>query len=72
LQSLFDAVPDFLIVIDRNCNSVYTNAKGYDLIHQKDPEKWKTFFGRFKLLDEPCEICNARPVFETGKMSERR
>ena len=23
------------------------------------------------MLDEPCEICSARPVFETGKMSEQ-
>ena len=71
MQSVFDAVPDLLIVIDRNYNIVYTNAKGHDLIHQKDPEKRKTCYGRFKLLDEPCEICSARPVFETGKMSEQ-
>jgi len=71
MVSVFDAVPDLLIVIDRNYNIVYTNAKGHDLIHQKDPEKRKTCYGRFKLLDEPCEICSARPVFETGKMSEQ-
>jgi PAS domain S-box-containing protein len=71
MQSVFDAVPDLLIVIDRNYNIMYTNAKGHDLIHQRDPEKRKTCYGRFKLLDEPCEICSARPVFETGKMSEQ-
>jgi PAS domain S-box-containing protein len=71
LQSVFDAVPDLLIVIDRNYNIMYTNAKGHELIQQRDPEKRKTCYGRFKLLDEPCEICSARPVFETGKMSEQ-
>jgi len=71
MQSVFDAVPDLLIVIDRNYTILYTNAKGHDLIHQEDPERRKTCFGRFKLLDEPCEICSARPVFETGKMSEQ-
>jgi len=71
MQSVFDAVPDLLIVIDRNYTILYTNAKGHDLIHQEDPERRKTCYGRFKLLDEPCEICSARPVFETGKMSEQ-
>jgi PAS domain S-box-containing protein len=71
MQSVFDAVPDLLIVIDRNYSILYTNAKGHDLIHQEDPERRKTCYGRFKLLDEPCEICSARPVFETGKMSEQ-
>jgi PAS domain S-box-containing protein len=71
MQSAFDAVPDLLIVINRNYNIIYTNAKGHDLITQSDPEKGKTCYGRFKLLDEPCEICSARPVFETGKMSEQ-
>jgi PAS domain S-box-containing protein len=71
MQSIFDAVPDLLIVIDRNYNIIYTNAKGHDLIHQEDPEKRTTCYGRFKLLDEPCEICSAHPVFETGEMSEQ-
>jgi PAS domain S-box-containing protein len=71
MQSVFDAVPDLLIVIDRNYNIMYTNAKGHDLILQGDPEKRKTCYGRFKLLDDPCEICSSRPVFETGKMSEQ-
>lgn len=71
MQSVFDAVPDLLIVIDRNYHILYTNAKGHDLIRQEDPERQKTCYGRFKLLDEPCEICSARPVFETGKMSEQ-
>jgi PAS domain S-box-containing protein len=71
MQSVFDAVPDLLIVIDRNYNIMYTNAKGHDLILQGDPEKSKTCYGRFKLLDEPCEICSSRPVFETGKMTEQ-
>ena len=71
MQSIFDAVPDLLIVIDRNYHIIYTNAKGHNLIHQGDPEKRKTCYGRFKLLDEPCEICSAHPVFETGKISEQ-
>jgi len=71
LQSVFDAVPDLLIVVDRNYTIIYTNAKGHDLIHQNDPQKRKTCYGRFKLLDKPCEDCCARAVFETGKMVER-
>jgi PAS domain S-box-containing protein len=71
MQSVFDTVPDLLMVIDRNYHIMYTNAKGHDLIRQEDVEKQKTCYGRFKLLDEPCESCSARLVFETGKMSEQ-
>lgn len=71
MQSVFDAVPDLLIVVDRNFQIMYTNAKGHDLVRQTDPEKSKTCYGRFKLLDQPCEVCSARPVFETGKAYEQ-
>jgi signal transduction histidine kinase len=72
LQSVFDSVPDLLIVIDRNFRILLTNAKGHDLILQPDPEKCLTCYGRFKLLDAPCEDCSALTVFETGQTVERK
>ena len=71
LQSLLDAVPDLLIVIDREYRIKFTNFKGHDLILQPDAEMQKTCYGRFKLLDRPCEDCSAIPVFETGCIVER-
>ena len=71
LQSLLDAVPDLLIVVDREFRIKFTNAKGHDLITKSDREKQRTCYGRFKLLDEPCKDCSAMPVFETGRIVER-
>lgn len=71
LLSVFDAVPDLLIVIDKTFRIRYTNFKGHDLIKQENEEKGKTCYGRFKLLDEPCEDCSALPVFEKGCIVER-
>jgi two-component system cell cycle sensor histidine kinase/response regulator CckA len=71
LQSLLDAIPDLLIVVDREFRIKFTNAKGHDLITQPDSEKQGTCYGRFKLLDEPCEDCSAMPVFDTGCIVER-
>lgn len=71
LKSAFDAVPDLLMVVDRSFKIIYTNSKGHDLIVQPDPQKAKTCYGRFKLLDSPCTECTALPVFETGAIVER-
>lgn len=71
LSSVFDAVPDLLIVVDRDFRIRYTNFKGHDRIEQSDPAKGKTCYGRFKLLDSPCDDCSAYPVFETGETVER-
>jgi len=71
LTSLFDAVPDLLIVIDKKFQIRYTNFKGHDLINQSDSDKGKTCYGRFKLLDSPCEDCSALPVFDSGAIVER-
>jgi len=70
LNSVMDAVPDLLIVIDKSYRIQYTNFKGHDLIVQSDLEKKKTCYGRFKLLDAPCEDCNARRVFESRSPAE--
>ncbi|MBN1163703.1 MAG: PAS domain S-box protein [Candidatus Krumholzibacteriota bacterium] len=71
LASVFDAVPDLLIVIDRAYKIKYTNYKGHDLIAQPEAEKGDTCYGRFKLLEEPCTDCSALPVFEKGIAVER-
>ena len=71
LAALLDAVPDLLLVVDRDYGIRYTNAKGHDLIQQADPQKRATCYGRFKLLDAPCDDCSARPVFETACTIER-
>ncbi len=71
LVSLLNAVPDLLIVIDRNFRIFYSNFKRHDLIKPLNAEMDKTCYGRFKHLDAPCDDCSALPVFETGCIVER-
>lgn len=71
LQSVLDAVPDLLIMIDRDYRIQFTNSRGHDLISQPDPAKGMTCYGRYILLDGPCKGCSAPEVFETGKTIER-
>lgn len=71
LQSVLDAVPDLLIVIDPDFRIRYTNNKGHDLIQPLEGERSETCHGRFKRLDAPCEDCSAASVFTDGKSVER-
>lgn len=72
LQSILKAVPDLLMVIDKNFTIRYSNFKGHDLIHPDAAAvDDHTCYGRFKLLNSPCEDCSAVPVFQTGCAVER-
>lgn len=71
MQSLLQAVPDQLLVIDRNYDILYSNAKG---VGQRVPlmtDAANTCHAQFKMLKRPCKDCNARSVFETGQSIER-
>ncbi len=70
-MSIFEAVPDLLIVVDDKYRIVFSNYRGHDQVIQTDPAKAGTCYGRFKLLEEPCEDCSTRPVFESGCVVER-
>lgn len=71
VTALLEAVPDLLIVVDRDFRILYTNAKGHDEIRQSDSDMGRICYSRFKLLDAPCEDCSVHPVFETGGIVER-
>jgi two-component system cell cycle sensor histidine kinase/response regulator CckA len=71
LQSVLDAVPDLLIVIDRDFKIQYTNYKGHDLIKPPEGDLSLTCYGRFKQLDAPCDDCSADPVFSEGRTVDR-
>ncbi len=71
LQSVLDAVPDLLIVIDRDFRIRYSNYRGHDLIAPPEETPEHTCYGRFKLLDAPCEDCSAAPVFANGERVQR-
>lgn len=71
LQSVLEAVPDLLIVIDREYKIRYSNFKGHDLIVPLEGDLRQTCYGRFKRLNAPCEDCSAASVFREGKSAER-
>jgi PAS domain S-box-containing protein len=71
ISAIFDAVPDLLIIIDKDFRIKYTNSKGHDSIKPPEGKKAETCYGRFKLLDSPCKNCGAKKVFETGEIEER-
>jgi PAS domain S-box-containing protein len=71
LQSVLNAVPDLLIVIDKDFKILYSNYKGHDQIAPSKSTLSRTCYGRFKQLETPCEGCSAAPVFKDGKCVER-
>jgi len=71
LQSVLDAVPDLLIVVDREFNIIYSNYKGHDRIAAPEGALGRACCGRFKHLDAPCADTIAARVFAEGKHVER-
>jgi PAS domain S-box-containing protein len=71
LKSFLNAVPDLLVVLDRDFNIRYSNYKEQDQFLENRFEK-QTCFKRYKNLTAPCEDCSARTVFATGQIVERQ
>ena len=72
LNSILNAVPDLLVVIDRGFNVRYSNYREQDQVPQGRMQIHQTCFSRFKKRTDPCEDCAARSVFETGQIVERQ
>jgi PAS domain S-box-containing protein len=71
LTGLLDAVPDLLMVVDKDLKIHYSNDKGHDLVGHSDSADQATCYGRFKRLDAPCTDCSASEVFARGGTVER-
>jgi two-component system cell cycle sensor histidine kinase/response regulator CckA len=72
LKSFLNAVPDLLIVIDRDFNIRYSNYRERDQFPQDRPQKAQTCYSHFKKLTAPCKDCSARSVFDTGQIVEKQ
>jgi PAS domain S-box-containing protein len=72
LKSFLNAVPDLLIVIDRDLNIRYSNYREQDQVPEGRPKKVQTCYKRFKKLKAPCKDCSARSVFDTGQIVEKQ
>ncbi len=71
LQSVFNAIPDMLMVIDHNYQIRLSNYKGHDFPEKGEVPESSTCYERFKHLQKPCEDCSARPALESGQIIER-
>ncbi len=68
LQSLLEAIPDLLVVIDRDYRIVYSNAHTSKILKKPlSPTCYQTFHNRLS----PCDTCPVRDVFATGQITER-
>ena len=66
LQSVLNAVPDLLIVIDGEFNIRYSNYRDQDTAQPRPPSACRTCYGRFMGRGEICDECSAMAVFESG------
>ena len=72
LKSFLNAVPDLLIVIDRDFNILYSNYREQDGVSKNRCSGVQTCYARFKNLQAPCKDCSARSVFDTGQIVEKQ
>jgi two-component system cell cycle sensor histidine kinase/response regulator CckA len=72
LKSFLNAVPDLLIVIDRDFNVLYSNYREKDGVSEDLPDGGQTCYTQFKNLSAPCKDCSAMSVFDTGQIVERQ
>jgi PAS domain S-box-containing protein len=67
LQSLFDAIPGLINVLDKDLNIVYSNWHDHEYITEEErtnnPKCYKVFLKK----DKPCAACHVGKVFATGK-----
>jgi len=68
LESMFDAIPDMMVIIDRDLRVVKCNWKDAEYVPQEQrggrPHCYECFMHR----DGPCDDCHAKQVFEEGKV----
>ena len=72
LQSVLDAVPDLLIVLDRDFKIQYSNYRGTGGTGGGQAVACDTCYSRFKRFKQPCDNCCALPVFDSGQIVERQ
>ncbi|MEW6411689.1 MAG: PAS domain-containing protein [Candidatus Zixiibacteriota bacterium] len=67
LQSVFDAIPGLINVIDKNLNVVWSNWHDHDYISEQERQSKPKCHRVFLHKQHPCEKCHVLEIFETGK-----
>ncbi|MEW6521714.1 MAG: response regulator [Thermodesulfobacteriota bacterium] len=67
LQSLFDAIPGLLNVLDKDLNIIYSNWHDHDYISAEQRADNPKCYRVFLQKEEPCPHCHVPGIFATGK-----
>ena len=67
LQHLFNAIPDLLIVIDRDFNIVMSNWHDFEFVPEAERRGQPKCYRLYHRRDRPCEGCHVLEVFATGQ-----
>ncbi|MGQ9920518.1 MAG: PAS domain-containing hybrid sensor histidine kinase/response regulator, partial [Desulfobacca sp.] len=71
LQSLLEAIPDLLVVVDRNYRIIYSNNQKQCSLAAAPGAACPTCYQTFHNRQTPCENCPVQEVFRTGRIVER-
>jgi PAS domain S-box-containing protein len=67
LQSLFEAIPGLINVLDKDLNVVYSNWHDHDYVSAEERASRPKCYRVFLHKDEPCPNCHVGEIFATGK-----
>ncbi|MBU0910526.1 MAG: PAS domain S-box protein, partial [Proteobacteria bacterium] len=67
LQSLFDAIPGLINVLDKDLNIIYSNWHDHDYITEEERTNSPKCYKVFLKQDKPCPNCHVGEIFATGK-----
>ncbi len=71
LQSLLEAIPDLLVVIDRDYRIIYSNNQEQCFLGTTPEVIYPTCYQTFHHRQAPCDDCPVQKVFHTGQILER-
>lgn len=71
LRSVFNAIPDLLLIVDQEFRVVTSNWKGHEYITAEEIKKQPYCYEIFMHRSVPCEECHAIDVFKTGAPAVR-
>ena len=71
LNTIFDSIPETILVLDRRMNIVACNSKGTEKFGLQSQTRKRKCYDIYWQRKEPCTDCQIKTVFETGKSSIR-
>ncbi len=71
LNTIFDSIPETILVLDRRMNIVACNSKGTEKFGLQSQTRKRKCYDIYWQRKEPCTDCQIKTVFETGKSSTR-